>query len=315
MKKTTSTLLFLALCCLSVGLFAQEATVNHGVSLRGDPSTKNAPIGHLNRSETVTLLSAKPRRGFYHIKIDDGTEGWVGIKYLNVESSDTAAPPATPTTTGPTATSGSAPTSDADLLNMLFAAHTKAVGQPLVVNQHTVCGPEGDATNPKIQALNDNKNRTDTPSNYITVSWDQIKNLPNNRANDLQGAPVTVVGFLSHRINVESNGSGESTNCHLLDPDEVDWHIYLTESPAQGIKDAVIVETTPRTRPAHKWTTAMLKPLVDSNTQVRVSGWLIFDAEHLNVVGKQRATVWEVHPITKIEVQKNGQWVDLDGSP
>jgi hypothetical protein len=77
---------------------------------------------------------------------------------------------------------------------------------------------------------------------------------------------------------------------------------------------AVIVETTPRTRPAHKWTTAMLKPFVDSNSQVRISGWLIFDAEHLNVVGKQRATVWEVHPITKIEVQKNGQWVDLDGN-
>jgi len=39
---------------------------------------------------------------------------------------------------------------------------------------------------------------------------------------------------------------------------------------------------------------------------------LMFDTEHINVIGKQRATVWEVHPITKIEVQQNGQWVDLD---
>jgi hypothetical protein len=59
----------------------------------------------------------------------------------------------------------------------------------------------------------------------------------------------------------------------------------------------------------------MLAPLVNSNTQVRISGSLAYDFEHLNVVGTQRATVWEVHPIMRIEVQKNGQWVDLDSNP
>jgi hypothetical protein len=38
----------------------------------------------------------------------------------------------------------------------------------------------------------------------------------------------------------------------------------------------------------------------------------MYDIEHVNVIGKERATVWEVHPITRIEIQKNGQWVDLD---
>ena len=42
----------------------------------------------------------------------------------------------------------------------------------------------------------------------------------------------------------------------------------------------------------------MLHPLVDATTEVRVSGW-----------------VWEVHPITKIEVLENGQWSDLDAGP
>jgi hypothetical protein len=64
----------------------------------------------------------------------------------------------------------------------------------------------------------------------------------------------------------------------------------------------------------HKWTTTMLTPLVDTDTQVRISGWLMYDLEHVNVIGTQRATVWEVHPITKIEVERNGQWVDLDSS-
>jgi hypothetical protein len=54
------------------------------------------------------------------------------------------------------------------------------------------------------------------------------------------------------------------------------------------------------------------RPLVDTNTQVRISGWLLFDLEHVNVVGKQRATAWEIHPITRIEVKQNGQWIDLD---
>ncbi len=68
-----------------ISLDAQQATVIHGVSLRGDPSTKNAPIGRLKRKSTVTLLAAKPKTGFYHIQTADGTKGWVGIKYLTVE--------------------------------------------------------------------------------------------------------------------------------------------------------------------------------------------------------------------------------------
>jgi hypothetical protein len=124
-----------------------------------------------------------------------------------------------------------------------------------------------------------------------------------------QGAPVSVIGFLSHRVKVEGK---ESTNCGLDGADEVDWHIYLTKTAARPISEAVIVETTPRTRPAHKWTTAMLKPLVDSDTRVRISGWLMFDSEHIGVIGTQRATVWEVHPITRIQVENSGHWVDLD---
>jgi hypothetical protein len=290
-----------------VPLCAQQATVNHGVSLRGDPSTQNAPIGHLNRQATVTLLSARSRAGFYHVETSDGKKGWVGIKYLTVEGQADAQPAPASSTTPASSTRGS----DADLLNLLLAARVPAVGKPLVKNGHQVCGPEGDATPQKAKALNDNKNRTDVPANYVTIGWDQLKSLPAGRVSDLQGAAVSVVGFLSHKINVE-NKSGESTNCHLKGNDEVDWHMYLTSSPAQGMADAVIVETTPRTRPSHKWTTAMLAPLIDSNTQVRISGWLIYDFEHTPVIGKQRATVWEVHPVTRIEVQKNGQWVNLD---
>ena len=97
MKRIVSALLML---CLFVGvgsLFAQQATVNHGVSLRGDPSTQKPPIGHLNRNSTVTLVAAKPKAGFYHVQTADGTKGWVGVKYLTVEGQAVTQPTPSPT--------------------------------------------------------------------------------------------------------------------------------------------------------------------------------------------------------------------------
>lgn len=301
--------LVLALFCVVAA--AQTAVVRRNVNLRPDASTDNDPIETLKRGAHLTLIEPDPTDGFYHVTAPDGQTGFVWAKNIHVQPGGPAPTP-TPTpistpTPGPSAT----PT-PGDLFSQLMAARKTAVGQPLVMNGTQVCGPEGDATAPNAQALNDNKNRTDVPgaSDYVDIKWDDLKNLAADRVTDFQGAPVMVVGFLSHRVQVETGG--ESTNCHLHSPDEVDWHMYLTKAPAQGIADAVIAETTPRTRSAHKWTTASVGSLVDSSTQVRISGWLMFDFEHTGVIGTQRATVWEVHPITRIEVQKNGQWVDLD---
>jgi hypothetical protein len=294
--------LVLALFCVVAA--AQTATVKRNVNLRPDASTDNDPIETLTRGALLTLIEPDPTDGYYHVTAPDGQAGFVWGKNIRLQ----AGPTSTSTrnsTLGTTATTG-------DLFSQLMAARKPAVGQPLVIDGTELCSAEGDSSNPQTQALNDNKNRTDLPgdSDYVDIQWDDLKNLPADRVTDFQGAPVRVVGFLSHRVQVETGG--ESTNCHLHAPEQVDWHMYLTNAPAQGIADAVIVETTPRTRPAHKWTTATVGAFVDSSTQVRISGWLMFDIEHTNVIGKQRATVWEVHPITRIEVQKDGQWVDLD---
>jgi hypothetical protein len=199
--------------------------------------------------------------------------------------------------------------SSAALIAKLTAAQKPAVGQALIIGGQQVCGPAGDATNPRVQELNSNKNRTDMPGSYVTIAWNSMKNLPSSKVIDIQGAPVTVVGYLSNKVNVEG---AESTNCELTQPDEVDWHMYLTAGPQQQVSQALIVETTPRTRPLHKWTTAMLGKYVNTTQQVRVSGWLMYDFEHIDVIGKERAAVWEIHPITKIEVQSGTGWVDVE---
>lgn len=211
-------------------------------------------------------------------------------------------------------------TPDPALISRLAAARKAAVGQPLVINGKEVCGPNGDSTDEKMKELDTNKNRTDEPGTYVPADWDAMLVLPADKVADIQGAPVQVTGFLSRQVKVENEHpkppkkGGESTNCHLLQSNEVDWHMYLTKNPnEQDIGKAVIIETTPRVRPNHRWTPAMLQAYLNKNRPLRVSGWLLYDFEHVDVVGKERATVWEVHPITMIEAQDApGHWVNIE---
>ncbi len=56
---------------------AQTATVVRNVSLRSDASTKHPPLALLKPPVQLTLLSSKPRSGYYHVRTGAGQEGWV----------------------------------------------------------------------------------------------------------------------------------------------------------------------------------------------------------------------------------------------
>ncbi len=120
-----------------------------------------------------------------------------------------------------------------ELIAKLTAAKKPAVGKPLIIDGKTVCGPKGKtkSNDSKMKDLNNNKNRTDepAPNDFIPIDWDDMTNLPVDKASDIQGAPVSVIGFLSRRVKEENEAPGESTNCNLLQSDEVDWHMYLTK--------------------------------------------------------------------------------------
>ncbi len=288
-------------CALTFAIAnAQTVVVKRNVVLRSSPSSSGKNLGTLKPPTELKLVSLAVRNGYRHVVTDAGDKGWVWANNVAVQD-------AGDTNEGTGA--------DAGLLSKLLAAHVDAVGQPLIKNGATVCGPTGDATDDKIKALNKNKNRTDKPAGdaYVPIIWTALRDLPSDRSSDLPGAPIVVEGFLVHRVKIENDGTGESTNCHLLADDEVDWHIYLSDTAGlDDISQAVIVETTPRTRPLHKWQKPDLDKVVNKNTAVRISGWLLYDFEHTNVIGTQRASVWEVHPITKIEVKQGNQWIDLD---
>jgi len=287
----------------SVCLWAQNGTLKRGSNLRKGPSTSTQILENLHTGDSVSLISSSKRAGYYHVRSADGTSGWLWARNLSI-----GAAPAAPSTNHALAL-----TVPSGLLAQLAAATVAAVPKPLIINGQTVCGAKGNATHANMQALDSEKNRTDIPNSYIPLTWDQIKNLPAANHSRYEGSPVAVVGFLSSQVKQETSGTGESTNCNLHQPDEVDWHIYLTKQPNQPIKNAVIVETTPRTRPLHQWVKADLDNLVNTTTKVRISGWLMYDFQHVGEIGVHRASVWEVHPITKIEVTgANGSWKDIE---
>jgi hypothetical protein len=183
------------------------------------------------------------------------------------------------------------------------------------------CPPQGDGGD---SALNIKKNRidsgtwqSDTVSNLVSLPYPQgVVKQP--RASwsaadaatvaQSEGRPLQVEGYL---LLVRHEGT-ESPNCH--DSNERDFHMWLAGSPG-GIGDrasSMIVEVTPRSRALNPNWQPDSRLLGLTGHHVRISGWLLLDQEHPEQVGKTRGTLWEIHPVMKIEVEQGGTWTDLN---
>ena len=325
MRKLLAYSLILVFACMVAGnAFATEAIVKKRATLRNDPSTRHPPIATLTAQEDVELIEPSPTAGYYHVRTAEGEEGWVYARNLELvtTSPDSPAPTSVPPTipAEPTATVGV--TSNISPTWNKPDPNTTTFDGP---DGH--CGPTGDGGD---TFTNRWKNRTDVPAQYHEVTWHAVQSLPYPVAGKslanwtpqqiaeiqlYQGIAVSVVGYLT-AIKVQTGGSGESTNCHFTNSEEVDWHMPLVETQGNAESTAIVVETTPRVRKLHvKWTPAALAPWVKSGAPVRISGWTMLDPEHRAHLGKYRSTLWEIHPIIRIEVFKDGQWVDVDDLP
>ena len=171
---------------------------------------------------------------------------------------------------------------------------------------------EGDAKSSGVQALNRLKNRYAAPQQVdpaITLAAMLAPGRDTGRWKVKQGAEI--VGYV---FDVKVGGV-ETTNCHARSANERDTHIELVLDPMAGSPtQRVIVEVTPR------WRAIMAAQGVDWSTRalrdrllgrwIKVRGWMLFDVEHQNesentAPGRERnwrATAWEVHPITSVEV-------------
>ena len=196
------------------------------------------------------------------------------------------------------------------VLTLPFGAMAVADDAQVLAN----CPIVGDTADPRVQALNTLKRRMTLPTPADIDPRVTLKALvapgdDANRWDDKRGA--TIEGFVAD-VKV---GGVESVNCHTSDPAFRDTHVELTLDPmANDETRYVIVEVTPQFRQKMAqqgldWSTGTLRNTL-LGRRVRIGGWLMFDGEHKQNAKNTasagahiwRATVWEVHPITSIQV-------------
>jgi len=176
------------------------------------------------------------------------------------------------------------------------------------------CGMEGDARSLGVRALDRLKNRYTQPSpeqidSRITLAAILARGNDISRWKIKEGAEI--VGYV---WDVKRGGI-ETTNCRARDDLDRDTHIELVLDPMHSDSAArMIVEVTPRLRyimreRGQDWSTRALRDSFLGHW-VKVRGWMLFDREHQRDsentaperAGNWRATAWEIHPATSIDV-------------
>jgi hypothetical protein len=296
-----------------ISVQGQDLEVTKRAVLRESPSKTSGKLASLLVGELLNAADLNTTSGYYHVTTSEGEDGWVVQSAVRLVA---PSPDELPSSTTASVSPADAIDSSWDKPAPKSKDETMAEG---------VCQAAGDGGD---SDTNVRKNREDVPASYHDVSFDAIANLPypkgeaRSRASwpqpalsqlaTYEGVALRAVGYIK-AYRPQNKGNGESTNCHMHKLVDVDVHMALVGDFGQGEGDAVVVETTPRIRQHHpNWSNAKLQPLKDADTPVRISGWLMFDPEHADALGKYRGTLWEIHPITKIEILQNSGWVDLD---
>jgi hypothetical protein len=175
------------------------------------------------------------------------------------------------------------------------------------------CGMAGDARTSAGKTLNRLKNRYTAPTgDDIDDSISLAKLLqPGDDLDRFDSqAGARIAGYV---VDVKAGGK-ETCNCHATDPEDRDTHIEVALTPDAGEIDRVIVEVTPRLRTQMRehgldWTTDALRQQLKGKW-VQFTGWMMFDTMHINQAENTnpggdknwRATCWEIHPVTAINV-------------
>ena len=87
------------------------------------------------------------------------------------------------------------------------------------------------------------------------------------------------------------------------------WAACLMTTLTPGVSalglqgEQLVTEVTPAFQsPTIGWSLEALRNLCERQARVWVSGWLFFDPPHARDIGLWRASAWETHPVTRIEV-------------
>ena len=190
---------------------------------------------------------------------------------------------------------------------------------------HT-CPPEGHARrfDPYLDAL---KNRDLPPPSVLRQGYTvpQLINalpggLPKTKFNRSRWSKTdqdTAAVWECYGVIVEGYLLGVTREheeaCNCGSSTYVDHHLWLAAAPSASKAASMVIEVSPRSWSSHpKWSEAnTFRRSINAKARVRVMGWLAWDYEHKEQLGKTRRTLWEVHPIHSIQVLSGNRWVVL----
>jgi hypothetical protein len=183
----------------------------------------------------------------------------------------------------------------------------------LVRGRGMICPAEGLALSPSGRAFMRLKNRVGVPKPQDfdeRVTLEALLRPGEDRGRWLESRAGRIEGYVIEVVE----GGVEAANCYSFD--ERDVHIHVAARADAPRTERVVVEVTPRARlRAVEWgwdwrADTLRQELV--GRRCRFEGWLLFDREHADesehttpgARGNWRATAWELHPVTSIEVLK-----------
>jgi hypothetical protein len=197
-------------------------------------------------------------------------------------------------------------------LTLIIVATLLLIGATLVLTR-LPCPPRGCALTAERRALALLKNR-DTPPRATDfdsrATLDALLAPGEDRSRWSESRAGAIEGYV---IDVQA-GSIEAANCFSLARRDV--HVHVAPQPDSPLRESVVVEVTPRSADAARargddWSLDALRRAL-THRRCRFEGWLMFDREHADESENTasgnpvnwRATAWEIHPATRIEVLK-----------
>jgi hypothetical protein len=146
------------------------------------------------------------------------------------------------------------------------------------------------------------KRRVTIPSSYEPLTWDDFLALP--ALPKAYGAADwdTVQAYSARGVSLEGYIA------ETLRMRDGDLHVHLRSTPSPQCfpkghrEEQIVMEITPAFQPPTTgWSSAVLQDLCERQLRVRIAGWLMHDFPHTGD-HTWRATMWEIHPVTCLEV-------------
>lgn len=320
---------------LLIGSASAERVVvamrNNNVKVRRTPSRFGQVVETVPRDAEFVVVDEQPN--WFRIRLRPRILGWVPKNQTRVLAEDDEDPDE-PVTPDPVDSSAFR----LENFVTLPAPETLSNCTPSNISaDFSVCPAEGNGGTFARSYVR--KNRLSVPCSYRTITPEQILALPllprdvrkldashpqRKFLEDAEAIPVRLDGFLA----MTKNAGAEGVNCSIAGRFDLRMEIVGRDDvdPKTTRPRHIVTEATPWFRAVFTdWNPSFLRDFASYSNgfaggfqrdpvRVRIYGHLFFDEAHLTdgSIGSVRGTVWEVHPVTRIEVFENGAFRAVD---